>query len=160
MIDFREARLLDATWWRRLNLLLDEVSTDDTLRLAETAFFYHMLTAANANLNADGFKSSREAAYGMFHTMDSALRPWAVDRKPGVVEKDVYSRAIGDYENDPAFRQIVEAEAKAMRDAALAGPDRTDEQTAEDVLTARLRAQQDRRQREQSRRDQARRRRR
>lgn len=139
VVDFHDARPLDPYWWRRLNLLLDEVETEDTLRLAGVALRYHMLTAANANLTEGAFKSSREAAHRLFKVMDGALRPWNVDRERGDEERDLYKKHIGDYRNDPAVKAAVEAEAKAMRDAALAGPDRTDDQLYQERLERRIR---------------------
>lgn len=149
VVDFRRARPLEANWWRRLNLLLDEVESDDIVHLAGEAFRFHMLTAANAALAEGSFKSAREAAQKLFKTMDSALRPWASDRdnEKGKVEIELYKQLIGDYRNDPAFRATVEAEAKAMLAAAEAAPTETEDQLYERRLMSRLREARQRRQR-------------
>ena len=142
VVDFHRARPLEPNWWRRLNLLLDEVETEDTMYLAGEAFRFHMLTAANSSLTEGAFKSSREAAQKLFKTMDGALRPWVVDRENKRNEEvELYRQMIGDYKADPKFKAIVDAEAKAMLDAVAAGPDKTEDQLYQERLDRRLREQ-------------------
>ncbi len=146
VVDFRRARPLEPNWWRRLNLLLDEVEAEDTLRLAGEAFRFHMLTAANSALTEAAFKSSRESAQKLFKTMDGALRPWVVDRdNKGSAEAELYRQLIGDYRADPAFKAAVDAEAQSMLDACAAAPEKTEDQLYQERLERRLREQERRR---------------
>lgn len=137
-LDFRSARLQEPNWWRKVTLILDEIEAADAVWLAAKAFLFHMLTAANGSVSEAGFKSSREAAHGLFKTADGILRPWAARQDDGASFRELYRQTIGDYQNDPAFRAAVDAEAKAMRDAVSAAAGQSDEEAYAAKLRARL----------------------
>jgi hypothetical protein len=84
VIDFHEARLLDANWWRRSALLLHSMARRDDQAVLAAAHQYHCSLLGNSGLTEESFKATQVKAQESFHELLSLLQPWAKDAwKPG-----------------------------------------------------------------------------
>jgi len=126
IIDFREARLLDPSWWRRCRWLLAVVAADVEAAAVAEAYRFDLAQVGNSALSDDSFSKAQDRAIAAYHALRSIIRPWD-ERKPETsVEGErarlvqAYKQLIGD-PADPEFRRKQDAmlaEARRKREAA------------------------------------------
>ena len=125
-VDFRDARVLDTAWWRRLKLLLGGVQREYDAEILTALFNYDLALVANSGLSEDSFKAVQKSAKDAFEKLHAVYRPWldfdeyAVRMSEAEQHREAYKALIGDLE-DPEYlaeRNRARMEAKAEEDAA------------------------------------------
>lgn len=140
MIDFREARLLDPKWWKRVRVLCDALERRTRAKAVKAGLDYHLALVANGSLTEESFEKVQGTAQERYFDLLGALRPWEgkgyLDRKQAEFRdwRQAYIDEFGVDPLDPAFKAW-EAEQLAKLDAGefdRTGPDN------EAILNARL----------------------
>lgn len=119
VIDFHAARPRDLDWWRRCNVLIEEMGRQDRERLDRDAMHYHLVLASvAATMGGDKVQDTLDSASERFDSILKLVCPWdnrAADKKKTYEElADVYRKTIGD-PNDPAFKEILDSEIKKLQ---------------------------------------------
>lgn len=115
VVDFRQARLLELDWWKRLHLLLRGMQVEDNLRLQDASFRFSLALVSNSGLTESSFKASQEDAKSGFYGLLGTLRPWEgktyEERKAAEYEelRELYIQICGN-PNDPEFQRKLAAD--------------------------------------------------
>lgn len=142
LVDFSKAKLLERKWWLRLQILLDELETRDTIDLAKQAFLFHLFTAANSGFTDETITSARKSAHKLFKKIDNWLRPWVNEADSSNALHALYERYIGSM-RDPEHAKAVHDEVAMMHaQVAEAKEERLKAQQREVDLFAQRQARQ------------------
>jgi len=119
--------VLEASWWRRLKLLLGGVQREDDCKLLEALYNYDTSLVANSGLSEDSFKGVQKSAKAAFQRLLNTYRPWAAvaeeDAKNDEANRyrEAYKALIGDLD-DPEFirsRELANIKADALEELEL-----------------------------------------
>lgn len=138
VVDFSQAAILDARWWRRANLLIDGMARDDDLEIVKASMAFHLALVSNPQLTDESWKGAKTAALELFNDVINISHPWAArstaDRKKDEYDSlfGTYKKVIGDLD-DPKFKKVIEEETARLRRKSAAPAE-----TAEQVLARRL----------------------
>jgi hypothetical protein len=145
VIDFREARLNDRYWWKRVNVLLKGLERRNRFLSYDAMFRMHLALVANSGLTEESFDKEKQIVQELYYDVIGQLRPWEgvswKERKKAEV-KSLRQQYIDNFGVDPADPAFKEWEAKQIA-AMLAGDDdeETDEQRVTRLLHERLKRQ-------------------
>lgn len=142
MIDFRTARLLDHDWWRRTDLLIEELERQDLLETWKAVLALKCALIGNGNLTSDDFKAAQAQAREAVNEILNLTRPWAakttkeakLEQVEGLIAK--YKRLVGD-PRDPAFMAKMQADLAADRARRAVKPPETDDQRINRLMQER-----------------------
>jgi hypothetical protein len=110
LINFREARLLDKTWWRRVRIMTDVLSRRTRAKVADASLRYHLALVANSGLKPGSFEKAQDTAKERFYDLLGCWRPWEgasyAERqaKEFADYRQAYVDAFGCDPYDPAFK--------------------------------------------------------
>lgn len=76
VVDYAQADLQDATWWRRWRYLVRAMNADDHVKLLERAFNFQLALVSHGNLGSDNFKAVQNEAKDIFEDIEGEVRPW------------------------------------------------------------------------------------
>ncbi len=106
VIDFRDAQIMDVKWWRRTNILIQEMAREDDLRVSESILRRYCAYVANGWLEDASFKNFQEKAQQTCARLIELAYPWtaAESTKTDVIEDltALYNREVGN-PSDPEF---------------------------------------------------------
>lgn len=142
VIDFREARVLDVSWWRRLNILLREMEREDQIKITQAQLLKYCAFIANGNLEESDFKGIQEKAQESIRGLITLIYPWFDSEKDKTKVLDdltsLWTAHFGDW-NDPAVQERIK-EGIRLNDERLKEVRReTDEQMVARKIRERAR---------------------
>jgi hypothetical protein len=121
-VDFSQASATDAGWWRRTNVLLDELASREDADLLAEAYQYHLALMGNSALTDDSFNRAKKSALETFTEIFNLAHPWETTSLRQMRQQqlgkltDSYRRVFGGDPSDPTFRARLEADvAETMR---------------------------------------------
>lgn len=120
-VDFTKASAIDAGWWRRCNILLDEQSRIEDEDLLGEAYRFHLALMSNSALTDDSFNRSKKGALETFTEIFNLAHPWETTSTRKLRQEqvsrliDAYEKIFGGSMKDPAFRARVEADVEESR---------------------------------------------
>jgi hypothetical protein len=124
-VDFTGVSATDVQWWRRCNIILDELSRLEDGDLLAEAYRYHLALMANSALTDDSFNRAKKSALETFTEIFNLAHPWETTstRKMRVQQMgrliEAYEKIFGGRPSDPEFRRRVEADV--VKDQAKRG---------------------------------------
>lgn len=150
LVDFRQARLLDIGWWRRVNILRNALQDADDLEMLKAAYAFPLALLGNSSLTPESFKGAQTTAKENFNEILNSLRPWDAKTSDTARHDQIdelvtnYKKMVGD-PKDPVFAAKLRASIEAERKRRAAVPAETDDARVERLLRERDRKKRKRR---------------
>jgi hypothetical protein len=119
VVDFREARLEDPAWWRRLRTLVDGMVRERDRAIYQAMYDMKLALVANGRLTDESWENARDSASDLKQDIIATYRPWLGrdlqdrQKKEFKTWRQKYIDAFGVDPNDEKFQ---EWEAATIRD--------------------------------------------
>jgi hypothetical protein len=140
-VDYRQAKLQDPSWWRRLGLLFQGMQQRANRTMIDAAYRFQLALVSNSQLTDDSFQKAQTRSVELFHDMIGALRPWEgasyVERKQQEFQ-DYRQMYIDAFDVDPSDPEFQAWEAQRIAEVN-AGEFDVEEEDEEARVTRKLR---------------------
>lgn len=117
LIDFREARLNDPAWWRRLRAVFKTMAREKDREIFKAVYDLQLALVANGSLTEESFDASQERANELKTDLISTHRPWegkSYQERQKKQFKDWRQRYIDAFGVDPTDEKFKEWEASQI----------------------------------------------
>lgn len=76
LVDFRQARIFDSAWTRRLRVLLDGLQRRKNYVVADAIYKANLARVSNGSLTPDSFSQVQKDVQESFYDLVGTIRPW------------------------------------------------------------------------------------
>lgn len=115
VVNFREAKLLDVNWWRRLRLLLAQLEDENHRQCIAAAHQHHLAFCQVPGLLEQNYDAHASKANTALGDLIDAYFPWRTSARKAETMKlrDAWAEKFGDPAN-PTVKAAIERTAMAM----------------------------------------------